>query len=208
MALLCIDLETSGLIRKDLPLGDPAQPWAIRLAALHMDMQGRRLNAIDVTIKPDGRKVKADAAAVHGVDTAVAERIGVQEAPILHFLAQVAGKAHTVITFGDFDATVIESLFIGLENRLNKPPGTFRNRWVRPGLQFVDIQKPACQMACRLPPPFENADYAWPSLDAASEIILGEKPREGVHDPWDDLGRTVRLYLALKERGHFPTVTP
>lgn len=208
MALLFLDLETSGLPRRDLPLGDPAQPWAIAVAADHCDDDGRTINAIRALIRPEGRKVKDGARAVHGIDPSFAERKGVAETKILSLLAEMAGKDRTlaVVSYTTLDPWVIESLMVRLEEQLGKPFGTFRNRWVRPGLQFIDIQKPACQLECRIPGEFDDGSYRWPSLDESCRVILGEEPRQGHHDAWDDLSRLKRLWAALRARGHFPTV--
>lgn len=203
-----LDCETSGLIRRDLDIDDPAQPFAVKIAAEHTQADGTRLSAIDLLIQPAGRAIKPGALGVHGITSRVAELNGLRENTALIFLSELAAKTRVVVTYGDFDPQIINSLLMRLENSLSKPRGTYLNRWARPGLQFLNIQHPACQQACRLVSEFETGEYRWPSLDQASEIILGEKAREGHHDAWDDLSRTKRLFFALREKGHFPLLSP
>jgi DNA polymerase III epsilon subunit-like protein len=203
MSFLTIDLETSGLIRKDLPLSDPVQPWAVSIAADLADNDGNSLGFFSLLIKPDGRKIQANAEKVHGISSRDAEIWGIKENAPLVVLQDLAGKAEFIVSFGDFDKLVITSLFARMEKALSKPEGTYGRKWARPGLQFVDVQKPAAQAVCKLPSEFEDGDYKWPSLDEACSIILGEAPRDGAHTAWDDLQRTKRLYLALRDQGHF-----
>lgn len=201
MAALVLDCETSGLWRKDLPMGDPGQPWVVRLAAAHFSTEGDIVNAFDLTARPSGRKIKEAAEKVHGISARDAERVGISENFILLTLADMAGKVGRVVSFGDFDPEVIESALLQLEEKTGQRK--YWCRWRRPGLEFVNIQHPACQLVCNLPPAFEGGDPAWPSLDVACEVILGMPPREGHHQPWEDLRRTNLLYRELLRRGHF-----
>lgn len=201
MASLVVDCETSGLWRKDLQIGDVGQPWIVRMAAAHFGNAGELINAFDLTIRPNGRRIKEGAEKVHGISAIEAERVGISESFMLLTLADMAGKVGRVVTFGDFDPIVVESQLVQLEQRTGKQK--YWCRWRRPGLEFVNIQHPACQQVCKLPPAFEGGDFAWPSLDVACEVILGIPPREGHHQPWDDLRRTNELYRELLRRGHF-----
>lgn len=201
MSSLVIDCATSGLWRKDLDIGAGSQPWVVRMAAAHFSTAGDLINAIDLTIRPNGRRIKEAAQAEHGISAIGAERVGVSENLMLLTLADMAGKVGRIVTFGDFDPLIVESLLAQFEERTNKRG--YWNRWRRPGLEFIDIQKPACQQICKLPSNIEGGDFAWPSLDAACEAILQEPPRVGHHQPWDDLRRTNELYRELLRRGHF-----
>ncbi|WP_370677588.1 hypothetical protein [Pleomorphomonas sp. PLEO] len=201
MAALVLDCETSGLWRKDLQLGDVGQPWVVKLAAGHFGNDAALINAFDLTVRPNGRRIKEAAEKVHGISAIDAERVGISESFVLLTLADMAGKVGRVVTFGDFDPMVIEHLLVQLEQKTNQRK--YVCRWRRPGLEFVNIQHPACQLVCNLPPAFEGGDPAWPSLDVACEVILGIPPREGHHQPWEDLRRTNLLYRELLRRGHF-----
>jgi DNA polymerase-3 subunit epsilon len=202
--LLFIDLETSGLIRKDVPLDDASQPWAIKIAVDHTDGAGKSLNRLDVMIKPEGRKVKEGAEAIHGIDDAVAERFGLNEPAVLAILADLASKSRKVISYGSFDRLVVEGLMMRLENKLGKPPGTYRQKWLRPGLEFIDLMVPHCQQVVQKPGKFDG-QYGWPKLDESIAAILGETPDRSTHDAFEDMTFVKRIYFALRDRGHFDT---
>lgn len=210
MAYLFLDMETSGLIRRDLPLGEDQQPWAVKVAVDHTDGNGVSFNRIDVLVRAEGRKVKSGAEAVHGIDAATSERQGMAENLILAAVADLAGKARAVVSYGDFDRMVVESLMIRLERKLGKPPGTYRARWIRPGLEFVNVMAPSAQQVCKIPSTSEwgAGEYKWPSLDEAAKAVLGETPDRPIHDAWADLTLVKRIFFALRERGHFDEVKP
>jgi len=204
---LFIDCETSGLLLDDVPLGDDAQPWIVQVAWAHVDAMERPLSRASLLIKAEGRKIKPGAEDVHGISAKLCEQNGFFERHMLAQLAQAAGMSQAIISYGDFDARVVESLLYRLERRNNLRRGAFRDRWRRPGLEFVNVMAPAAQQACKLPSKVDwSTEYAWPKLDTAAEIILGIK-REGViHDAWEDLTLLKRLYFELKRRGHFDGV--
>jgi hypothetical protein len=201
---LFLDLGTSGLVRSDIYLEDPAQPFALKIAAEHTMPNGDRLSAIDLLIKPEGRAVKPKAYEVHGISSRIAENFGFRENLGLMFLADVVKAARVVVTFSSFDPLVIESLMIRLAISLGKPPETFSERWKRPGLTFLNIQHPAAQQATKAESGFDTGEYRWPTLDAACAAVLGLPPREGKHDAWLDLARLKQLFFVLRDRGHFP----
>jgi hypothetical protein len=204
--LMFIDMETSGLIQKTIPLDDPAQPWAIKIAVDHTDDTGKSWNRLDVLIKSGGRKVQEGALAVHGFTPQDADRHGVSEGAVLNLLAELAGDARRCVSYGSFDRMMVESLMLRLEIRYGKPKGTYVNRWIRRGLEFVDLMVPHCQQAVKKPSKHDWAeDYAWPSLDDSIAAVLGETPDRATHDAWDDLTFAKRIYFALRDRGHFDT---
>lgn len=73
--LLFLDSETTGLPRDGAQLAD--QPHIVQLAAVLTEEDGRPCASMNVIILPAGWTVPAEAAAVHGLDTATCERCGV-----------------------------------------------------------------------------------------------------------------------------------
>lgn len=193
MMALLVDIETSDLLRADLPLSDPAQPWACAVAAELCREDGTAVDFISTRIKSEGRAIRAGAEAVHGVSTRMAARAGVSEVAALAILCDFAAQADCLVGYGvPFDRKVVESLLLrrGKDARM----------WVRPGLQVVDLI-PACTAICKLPSEHPSGGYKWPSLDEACERILRLLPRPGHHNAWDDLVRTKGLWMELRERG-------
>lgn len=195
---LIVDIESSGLLMKDRPLSDPQQPWIVSCAAELVSAEGKTLDFFHRRVKADGRKIKDDAAKVHGISSRQAATFGASEIVVLGMLSSMVADARYVIGHGLklFDKMVIEGVLI----RRGKDARLFE----RPGLEFLDTMETATAF-CKIEPKpaFESNQYKWPSLDEACQIILGEEPREGPHDAWEDCQRTKRLFFALKERNAF-----
>lgn len=196
MTLLFVDTETSGLIKKHLPVDSDQQPWVVSLAAELCDDAGRQIACINTGIRAAGRRIEAEASAVHGVSSAAAGRTGVSELAALGILCgkeSFASQARYVIGHGiSFDRLVITSVLAR--------NGRDATAWSRPGLTFIDTML-ATAPFCKLPSDREDGSYKWPSLDEACEILLNEPHRAGPHNAWDDLQRAKRLFFWLRSRG-------
>lgn len=197
--ILVIDSETSGLWKRDLPPDHPGQPWIVTLGAKLRAPNGDLLGHFSTRIKAEGRKIETGAEAVHGISSVQAGRTGVPEVVALGMLCHFAAQAKYLVGYGieSFDRRIVVSLLM----RMGKDTKMFE----RPSLEFVDVMFAAMQ-ACRLPSDHEAGGYRWPSLDEAGEIILGEKPREGRHDVWDDVERCDRLFTHLVGTGHIEVI--
>lgn len=207
--ILILDVETSGLYRKDLSIDDPAQPWIMEAGAALCTESGTMTNFFKFIVKADGRKAKEKAVEVHGITDRATALVGIPEARLLGVLTDFLKTAPLdvalkVVTFGDFDMKVIASVLARFAVSQNKPSNTYDRLWLaRPLTEFVDLQKPYCQLACKLPSEFDGEDYKWPSLDEACEIMLGQPPREGFHDAFEDMLRLKALYFECAKRGYF-----
>ena len=188
MNTLYIDLESSDLLHRDLPLDHPSQPWAISIAA-ELVMDDGRSWFMHLPIRSEGRPIAAGAEAVHGVSTRQAASVGVNEIPVLGTLCGLAENASCVVGHGiPFDRDVVTSLLMR--------KGKNTRMWTMAGLEFVDTMTAAAPL-CRLPGASDSGEFKWPSLDEACSILLGMEPREGPHSAWEDLQRTRRLHEHL-----------
>lgn len=170
--------------------------------------EGLSTNHFYHLIKADGRTVKEGAEKVHGIPVRATALYGVPERRILGLLLDMLSTSPfdeelKVVTFGKFDLTVLGSVFSRFAMSEGKPPNTYDRRLLhRPYVRYIDLQSPVLQTACRLPSKFENSsEYAWPTLDEACEIILGQERRTGEHDAWDDMLRLKALYYECVRRG-------
>lgn len=193
-AILFIDTESSDLLKEALPLDDPAQPWAVSIAA-ELVVGGVSSDFFHLHIKAEGRQVRAGAEAVHGISTRAASKRGLSEVAALGVLCGLAAQAERVVGHGvDFDRRLIEGLLLrrGKETKL----------WTRPGLEFVDTMKaatPFCKIAR------DDGSFKWPSLSEAAEILLERKEERGHHDAWDDLQLVRDLHDWLAAHGAWET---
>lgn len=193
--VLCFDTETSGLLRRDVPLGDASQPWACVIAAELVDMDGKSLDFFSAHIRADGRTIGKGATDVHGLSSRDAAKAGVNEIVALGMLVGFASQARYLVGHGvDFDRQVIEGMLI----RRQKDTRI----WVRPGLEHQCTMRAATNL-CAIKPddPRTDGGYRWPSLDEACSILLGKPPREGHHDAWGDMKRSQSLWFYLRDRG-------
>lgn len=195
---LFLKTHASGTLKKGLPLDAPDQPWIVFLAAQLTDADGNELASINTGIRSDGRAISEAATALHGITTRRAACTGVKEKAALSVLCgkeSFVSQARFVVGHGmQFDRDVITGLI--MRN------GWDASVWTRPGVEFVDTMTAAAPF-CKLTSEHDSGSYRWPSLDDACRILLGEEPRAGVHDAWDDLNRTKRLFFWLRERGAF-----
>lgn len=195
---LFVDCETSGLIKRNLPLDSDQQPWVCSLAAELTDADGNQLACINTAIRANGRRIEAGASAVHGVSSQLAGRTGVSELAALGVLCgreSLASQARYVIGHGiSFDRDVITSVLAR--------HGRDATTWVRPGLQFVDTMTTATPF-CKIVSDHDSGGYRWPSLDDAGHILFCDQPREGPHSAWDDIQRTKKLFFYLRQQGAF-----
>lgn len=196
--LMFLDLESSGLIKRDLPLGAPEQPWIVGIACELTDLNGTHIASIDTAIRANGRSISDGARRVHGVTSAHASRSGISEIAALGVLCgkeSFASQAKQIIGHNAaFDCQVIESVL--LQN------GREASALKRPGLTIVDTMLAATPF-CKIPSEHESGGYKFASLDEACQILLCEPPRQGHHTAWEDLQRAKRLYFLLRERGAF-----
>lgn len=205
--LLFVDVESSGLLRKDLPLSDAGQPWPMQISAMLCNEAGSITNFFSHLIKAEGRTAKENAVKVHGITAWATTQVGVPEPRVLGLLGDllktVPMVGMKVISFSDFDRQIISSAFARFGESQGKP-GAYARLWeARTGTEFVNVQVPFAQQACKLPSGFESGEYRWPTLDEAAEVILGRPPREGFHDAFADMLLLKDIYFALKARGVF-----
>lgn len=193
--IIFYDTETSGLPIRGLPMDDNAQPWIMQVGAMFTDMDGLRIHgAVSTYIKPDGRKGREGAEAIHGITERDCSRLGVPELGPLSMLTAWMGMARLVVGFGlKFDQMITAGV---IERR-----GKNVSAWERPGVKWIDLIE-TCAQVCKIPSEHESGTYRWPNLDTACEMILGEAPREGYHDAFGDADRARRLYIELKRRGY------
>ncbi|HLL28520.1 MAG TPA: 3'-5' exonuclease [Xanthobacteraceae bacterium] len=192
---LAFDCESSDLIKQHLALDDPAQPWPVAIAAELFDDEGWAQEFFYIKVRAEGRKIREGAALIHGISSKEAARRGVSEVTALGMLIGLASQATHVIGHGvDFDKDLIAGAIL----RRGKPT----DNWLRPGLTWLDTMKLSTQL-CKIPPKngSKNGTFKWPSLDEACVKLLSEEPRSGFHNAWQDMQRTKRLFLKLRELG-------
>jgi hypothetical protein len=209
-SLLFLDIESSGLYKERLSMDDSQQPFAVSIAVALCNPDGDFVNFAKLLIKPDGRSIQTGAENVHGISARDAAQYGVPEARALGLLSDLLKTMPMesyikCISFGDFDKRVISSLFARFAISQGKQSNAYDRLWMaRPLVEFCNLMDPVCTTICKIPSKDVPGSYKFPSLDEAAQTILGQPPREGRHDAFEDMMTTRAIYLRLKERGFFP----
>jgi len=189
--ILIFACATSDVLRTDLPLDDPGQPWICEIAAELVDADGNPLASFWSPINSEGRKIKDGAAEVHGITSRDAAKHGVSEIAALGVLIGMANQAKVAVSFNDHARKVVASILIRNRKSVEK--------WMRPGLCFPELRE-AVRAACKIPSETEDGQYRQPKIDEACSILLSEPSREGPKSAHDDVQRVRRLFFELKRQ--------
>lgn len=206
--ILFFESETSDLIRTDVALTDPQQPWAVAIAAELCDDDSNRIAGVDTLIRAEGRRIAKKAEARHRISVKASEKVGILEVRAMATLAGLAGKATHII---GYDMEFSRDVILGVLKRGGKKP----TLWTRPGLEFVSLIKP-CSLMCGLPPTEETGEPKLPTRNEACRIMLDEEPVPDVPEGAAvaaamarliaKVGQAKRLYRHLVERGALESV--
>lgn len=108
--VLVYDTETTGPPLFKEPSEHPDQPHIVQLAACLVDLDTRQeISSMDVIIRPNGWTIPDEVAAIHGITTAHAEAVGIEEKTAVEmFMALWSGPGRTRIAHNEqFDARIL-----------------------------------------------------------------------------------------------------
>lgn len=92
-----LDVETTGFLLPDEPLGHDMQPRIVQGGFLSFDLAGRIHQAVSVTVRPDGWDIPDEAANVHGISYETARNVGMDQYSVLPLLADMITATDVVI---------------------------------------------------------------------------------------------------------------
>lgn len=105
---LFYDTETTGLPLFNEPSEDPRQPHIVQLGACLVDLDSRKtLATLDVIVKPAGWVIPDDIAAIHGITTEHATRVGVPEELAVELLMELARGQLRIAHNESFDQRIV-----------------------------------------------------------------------------------------------------
>lgn len=182
MIRLYYDTETTDFPAKaGTPLEDC--PHIVQIAAILVDDEEGEFASFSTIIKPEGWEVGEGAAAVHGITTEKALRLGIPVKVAMALFSNFCALAEQAIAHNDdFDLK-----FVSYEiDRLNVV-----NR-------ILDMDRFCTMKAttdiCKLPGKFGK--YKWPKLIEAHEHFFGEG-FDGAHDALADVRACARVHRHL-----------
>jgi DNA polymerase III subunit epsilon len=186
---LFFDTETTGLPRSwNAPVTDTNNwPRLVQLAWQLYDAEGRKIDAKDIIVRPEGFVIPADASRVHGITTerARAEGIAITDA-LEEFAASLERAEHLVAHNMSFDEKIV-----GAE-------------YLRNGDEdLIAPKKKICTMLssvdfCAIPG--ARGGYKWPKLAELHRTLFGEDFAEA-HNAAADINATARCFWELGRRG-------
>lgn len=190
--ILVLDCETTGLVLEDRPLSDPAQPRIVQLACLLLD-DDQELASMSVIVARDGRPIPAEAAAVHGIDDALADRCGVALAAALGMFLRLARLAELLVAHNAlFDLQAVRAGFYQLG-----APAVAQEIATMPSACTMEMAGPVVNL-----PPTEKmvaAGFMWPKSPSLAECVrhFFAEDLVGAHDALVDVRACARVYRHL-----------
>jgi DNA polymerase-3 subunit epsilon len=182
---LIFDTETTGLKNYKAPKTHPSQPRMVQLGAILMEDNGEVRGEVNLIIKPDGWTVPAEAAAVHGITTEIAEKYGIPVVIALNIFNRFSVMADTLVAHNfDYDDTVMQSEFA----RIGKDPEYLKKN------SFCTMQ--AATNVVKIP---SSRGFKYPKLQETHKFLFGTE-FEGAHDAMADVRACGRVYLELLKR--------
>ena len=185
---LFFDTETTGLPRDRKAKRTDLANWPrlVQLAYLVYDKSGNRISAAEAIIKPEGFTIPDDAARVHGITTARAEKEGEDLREVLqNFHIEVEKTVFLIAHNMWFDENVVGAEF--LRNQIS---------------DILPKKRKICTMIsatdfCALPGP---DGFRWPKLVDLHSKLFGEG-FESAHSAGADIAATAKCFWELKRQG-------
>lgn len=190
---LYFDTETTGFIKKTLPLNHPAQPRIVQFGAILLDNSNHTVAEVNLLVQqPEGSTIPEQAAAVHGITDAMCKQYGL---PLMHICAiykQLITKATLVVNHNlIYDLEMMELSIAQVGKQQDFP-----------------IPSTLCTMrtmtdTCHLPSP--RGGFKWPTLQETHQHCFSF-PFVGAHDAMADVRAVIAIHNWMKENNHPATV--
>ncbi len=194
--ILVYDSETTGLPLWDKPSDDPGQPHIVQLAAVLVDPLTRQhVAAIDLIVKPEGWTIPAEVAAIHGITTERASRVGVPEVDVLGIFNALHRVANLRVAHNEsFDMRILRIAY----KRFHGPEPA--DAWkVAPAACTAKLATPHCKL-----PPTDRMKavgrnhFKTANLSEAYQHFTGEE-FVGAHSAMTDVLGCMAVYWAIMD---------
>jgi len=192
MSALFFDTETTGKwnFKSKDKFRDPSQPKLVQLAAILVDDEFNEVSSLNCIVYPADWEIPDEAANIHGISQAKAERFGISLPTAVEMFMQLADMADKFVAHNsEFDVNIIQHA----RTLVNESTDPFE------GKQAWCTMKAATPVVKILhKSPRHEQDYKYPKLE---ECVRHFFNREivGAHDALVDVRECIQVYKALCE---------
>lgn len=190
--ILVFDTETTGFVQSSLPHDHPAQPHLVQLGALLMEDDGTPLQSIDLIVRPEGYAIPDAAAAVHGITTEIAERVGIPLIVVVGTFLHLRSKADTIVAHNlPFDERIMKTAIYRTGKLVTLPSPVSRLCTLEMAEPILKIPATAKMLAAGRASQFKK-----PNLGECYRYFFNEEIK-GAHTALADAQACARVYFAI-----------
>lgn len=189
--ILVTDVETSGLVVKDLPLDNLAQPRIVQLGFVVHDSDRHAVHKYTTLLRPGedtGWSISREAESVHGITTEDCAKYGVHPRIALVNLMSMMDCCRILVGHNiGFELGLLKREIDLLPEPLK---GQLTLRLERSRLRRICTMRTSAAL---------TADGKWPNLGRIYKILTG-KDLVGAHDALADAEATTEVFWGLVDR--------
>lgn len=195
MMVLFADTETGGFPNDRLALDHPSQPPLVQLGCVLVDADnGAEWATLELIVRPNGWVIPTATSSVHGVITAIADKVGVPPSLAVASYCNLRSRADIVVFYNkDFDRVIME-IAIARNGKVPSNPG--------PGIACaMELVTPLAKMppTARMISAGHGDKFKPPKLTEAHQFLFGEG-FDGAHSALADARATMRVWFKCKRR--------
>ena len=189
--ILFLDTETTGLpSRWNAPYNE--WPRMVSLAYMLCEEDGKVIDQMELTIKPDGYTIPKEASDIHGITQVIAEQKG-------NDLQMVLIKLLTLVEIADLVVFHNQSFDVGIITGEQMRTGFGKSEYISSQKPKIFCTKEQSTSICKIPG--SRGGYKWPSL--AELCAFCEVENKGAHNAMNDVEATKECYFYMVDKGYF-----
>lgn len=199
MLLLAYDFETTGLPLWKEPSHHEGQPHIVQVGAclVDTDQDYKVISSIDLIVRPFSWDIPEEVAKIHGIDNAMAARVGVPESVALEALISLSEVADTRMGHNEsFDARIARIALLRYSNPQLAEAWANQSAICTANLATPIVKAPPTAKMIAA----GRRHYKTASLSEAYQHFMG-KPLEDAHSAMADVLGCIAVYRSIMGAG-------
>lgn len=193
MMLLFADTETTALYNFSRPPDHPSQPHLVQLGCILTEQDGTPRATLDLIVRPEGYAIPDAAAAVHGITTEIAERVGIPLTIAVAAFVHLRSKADTIVAHNlAFDERIMATAIHRTGKTITLAAPLARACTLEMAEPILKLPATAKMVAAGRANQFKK-----PNLGECYRHFFGEELK-GAHTALADAQACARIYFAIK----------